>query len=123
MDPEAPQALRLQAILVGGVVFVFSKQLGILLEDAQEMLVGSALTLLCSGRWLNQYIYDGPCALPPATWDVVARTIPQTPALSGCIPTCLPRTQPPTCVQRRLRVMSAQEAAKVTLEEGKRQAK
>lgn len=39
MDPEVPQALRLQAILVGGVVVVFTRQSGILLEDAQEMVV------------------------------------------------------------------------------------
>eukprot|EP00887_Chlorella_sp_A99_P003978 scaffold11.g3978.t1 len=62
MAPEVPQALRLQAILVGVVVVVFNKQSLILLEDAQEML-------------------------------------------------------------HRLRAMSTEEAAKVTLEEGKRQAR
>ena len=39
MDPEVPQALRLQAILVGGIVLVHAKQQLYLLEDAQEMLV------------------------------------------------------------------------------------
>lgn len=41
MDPEVPQALRLQAILMGGIVIVHAKQEGFLLEDAQEMLVGA----------------------------------------------------------------------------------
>lgn len=40
MDPEVPQALRLQAILVGGIVIVHARQQVYLLEDAQEMLVG-----------------------------------------------------------------------------------
>ncbi|KAL4426043.1 hypothetical protein ABPG77_007839 [Micractinium sp. CCAP 211/92] len=38
MDPEVPQALRLQAILVGGIVIVHARQQVYLLEDAQEML-------------------------------------------------------------------------------------
>ncbi|KAI7836928.1 hypothetical protein COHA_009260 [Chlorella ohadii] len=42
IDPEAPHALRLQAILVGGIVFVHAKQQYFLLEDVQEMLVGAA---------------------------------------------------------------------------------
>ncbi len=39
MDPEVPQALRLQAILVGGIVIVHAKQQVYLLEDAQDTLV------------------------------------------------------------------------------------
>jgi hypothetical protein len=39
MDPEVPQALRLQAILVGGIVIVHARQQVYLLEDAQEALV------------------------------------------------------------------------------------
>lgn len=56
MDPEVPQALRLQAILVGGIVIVHARQQVYLLEDAQEMLVGAALAVwlrfgagLCTG--------------------------------------------------------------------------
>jgi hypothetical protein len=41
MDPEVPQALRLQAILVGGIVIVHARQQVYLLEDAQETLVGA----------------------------------------------------------------------------------
>lgn len=41
LDPDVPQALRLQAILVGGVVVVYHKQSLFLLEDCNEMLVGA----------------------------------------------------------------------------------
>ncbi|KAK9842499.1 hypothetical protein WJX81_003068 [Elliptochloris bilobata] len=38
MDPEVPHALRLQGILVGGVVLIFSKQQAFLLDDCNEMM-------------------------------------------------------------------------------------
>lgn len=59
LDPDVPQALRLQAILVGGVVVVYHKQSLYLLEDCNEMLVGGAEALpgcllhFCVGRPLK----------------------------------------------------------------------
>ncbi|KAG2427009.1 hypothetical protein HYH02_014655 [Chlamydomonas schloesseri] len=38
MQPDVPHSLRLQGILIGGVVIVFNKQQIYLLEDLQEML-------------------------------------------------------------------------------------
>lgn len=50
MDPEVPQALRLQAILMGGIVIVHARQEGFLLEDAQEMLVGAGSVMGARAR-------------------------------------------------------------------------
>lgn len=43
MNPEVPQALRLQAVLIGGVVVVQHRQVAYLLEDCHEALVSSAM--------------------------------------------------------------------------------
>jgi len=39
LHPEIPHSLRLQGILVGGVVVVYTKQQVYLLEDVQDMVV------------------------------------------------------------------------------------
>jgi N terminus of Rad21 / Rec8 like protein len=39
MRPEVPQALRLQGILMGGVVIIYSRQTQFLLEDCKEVMV------------------------------------------------------------------------------------
>jgi N terminus of Rad21 / Rec8 like protein len=39
MQPEVPQALRLQGILMGGVVIIYSRQTHFLLEDCKEVMV------------------------------------------------------------------------------------
>lgn len=39
MRPEVPQALRLQGILMGGVVIIYSRQTHFLLEDCKEVMV------------------------------------------------------------------------------------
>eukprot|EP00967_Tisochrysis_lutea_P103157 scaffold155588_cov18-Tisochrysis_lutea.AAC.2 len=41
-NPEVPHSLRLQGILVGGVVVVYNKQSVYLLEDVQDMVVSEA---------------------------------------------------------------------------------
>lgn len=43
MNPEVPQALRLQAVLIGGVVVVQHRQVAYLLEDCHEALVSSVM--------------------------------------------------------------------------------
>ena len=98
MDPEVPQALRLQAILVGGIVIVHAKQQGFLLEDAQEMLVRPA----AAGCWPGAAV----------CW----------PGAAGCWHRWPARPPPPTCrpaPQRRLRELGSGgeggAAAKFTL--------
>ncbi len=39
LHPEVPHSLRLQGILVGGVVVLYNKQQVYLLEDVQDMVV------------------------------------------------------------------------------------
>jgi hypothetical protein len=43
LEPNVPHSLRLQGILIGGVVLCFSKQQGYLLEDLKEMWVSWAV--------------------------------------------------------------------------------
>ncbi|CAK0736308.1 hypothetical protein CVIRNUC_000725 [Coccomyxa viridis] len=38
MDPEIPQALRLQGILIGGIVIIFNKQQHYLLDDCNDVM-------------------------------------------------------------------------------------
>ncbi len=52
MDPDIPQALRLQAILVGGVVIIYNKQTAFLLDDCNDTLVGM-------GEWLGGWVRGG----------------------------------------------------------------
>lgn len=42
MHPEVPQALRLQALLTGGVVVIQHRQVSYLLDDCTDVLVGRA---------------------------------------------------------------------------------
>lgn len=44
MDPVAPQALRLQAILASGVVILHERQCNFLREDVEHVIVGFTLT-------------------------------------------------------------------------------
>jgi len=39
LHPEVPQALRLQGILMGGVVIIYSRQTHFLLEDCKDIMV------------------------------------------------------------------------------------
>lgn len=48
LHPEVPHSLRLQGILIGGVVVVFNRQASYLLEDVHEMMVGNpAVSMYC----------------------------------------------------------------------------
>jgi hypothetical protein len=42
LSPDVPHSLRLQGILIGGVVVVFNRQAVYLLEDMQDMMVGGS---------------------------------------------------------------------------------
>lgn len=41
LDPEVPQALRLQAILTSGIVLLHKKKVNYLKEDAEHTMVGA----------------------------------------------------------------------------------
>ena len=61
MQPEVPQALRLQGILMGGVVIIYSRQTHFLLEDCKEVMV------CCPYKHAQCYVYylwpdDSSCA-------------------------------------------------------------
>jgi N terminus of Rad21 / Rec8 like protein len=63
MDPEVPQALRLQAMLTSGVCTVFDRQSQYLLEDFQDCLntVNAA-----SANLADEVTKDGPILARPA---------------------------------------------------------
>jgi hypothetical protein len=46
MNPEVPQALRLQAILANGVVIIYNKQAALLMDDASAALVSCIIVIL-----------------------------------------------------------------------------
>jgi hypothetical protein len=45
MDPVAPQALRLQAILASGIVILHEKQCNFLREDVEHVIVSYLLEM------------------------------------------------------------------------------
>ena len=45
LDPEVPQALRLQAILTSGIVLLHKKKVNYLKEDAEHTMVGVYMDL------------------------------------------------------------------------------
>ena len=45
MDPVAPQALRLQAILASGIVILHEKQCNFLREDVEHVIVSYLLQM------------------------------------------------------------------------------
>ena len=60
MDPEVPQALRLQAILASGIVKLHEKKVDYLKEDAEHAMVSiwsstSSISSRCSN--LHTYIH------------------------------------------------------------------
>jgi hypothetical protein len=55
MDPEVPQALRLQAILASGIVKVHEKKVNYLKEDAEH-----AMVCVFPGPIQNQELFNVP---------------------------------------------------------------
>ena len=103
MDPEVPQALRLQAILVGGIVLVHARQQLYLLEDAQEMLVGGWV-----GGWVGGCLV-GPSRALGGCWQVVGavgcwRVLGQPPPWAGISASrrCRAAVPPAPCPDRHM---------------------